>query len=101
MGKLSAIWALFRQGEAVGNPAAWKAGQITGTVLGALILALVNVAAAFGHPFPVDTDTANSIGGGIIAAINVLLTITTSKHAGLPAVGTVQGVDCATESGVQ
>ena len=84
MGKITSMWGLLRSGEAVADPAKWKNRQITGTVLGALILALVNVAAAFGHPLPVDTNTANSIGGGILAFVNVLLTVTTSDKVGLP-----------------
>lgn len=81
--KLNAGLNVFRKGSEVANVEAWKAGQITGTVVGAFIIALVNLAAAFGHPLPVDVDTANAIGGGIVALANVLLTAATSKRAGL------------------
>ena len=87
--KLKAGLSVFRYGQEVANPAAWKAGQITGTVVGALLLAIVNLAQAFGHPFPIDADTANTIGAGIVAVANVLLTAATSKRAGiLPAADT-------------
>lgn len=85
MNKLSALFNLFRKGSSVSDPTAWKNKQITATVLGAFILALINVLAAFGHALPVDTETANAIAGGIIAFINVLLTVTTTDKVGLPA----------------
>lgn len=85
MNKLSALFNLFRKGSSVSDPAAWKNKQITATVLGAFILALINVLAAFGYALPIDTETANAIAGGIIAFINVLLTVTTTDKVGLPA----------------
>ncbi|MDY7537691.1 hypothetical protein QN372_00880 [Undibacterium sp. RTI2.1] len=81
--KLGAFINLFRKGSEVANVEAWKTGQITGTVVGALIIAIVNVAASLGHSLPIDVDTANLIGGGIVAAANVVLTATTSTRAGL------------------
>lgn len=101
MEKLTAIWGLFRQGESVADPAKWKAGQITATVLGGVLMALVNLAAAFGHPLPVDTSTANSIGAGILACVNVVLTVTTCPHMGLPAIAPVPSNDAPAETGVQ
>ena len=85
MNKLSALWGVFRKGDAVSNPAAWKAGQITATMLGALVLALVNLGKAFGYELPIDADGANAIGGGVLVIVNCVLTITTSKTVGLPA----------------
>lgn len=85
MNKLSALFNLFRKGSSVSDPTAWKNKQITATVLGAFILALINVLAAFGYALPIDTETANAIAGGIIAFINVLLTVTTTDKVGLPA----------------
>ncbi len=81
--KLKAFYALFEQGKAVANPAAWKAHQITATMLGGLFIAIVQMLKAFGHDLPIDSDTATSIAGGIIAAVNVVLTVTTSKSVGI------------------
>ncbi len=81
--KLKAFYALFEQGKAVANPAAWKAHQITATMLGGLFIAIVQMLKVFGHEPPIDSDTATSIAGGIIAAVNVVLTVTTSKSVGL------------------
>lgn len=83
MNKLSALLLLFRKGAVVSDPTAWKKRQITATVLGAFILAIINVLAAFGYALPIDTETANAIAGGIIAVVNVLLTVTTTDKVGL------------------
>lgn len=89
MNKLAAIWGLFRQGQAVADPQLWKKRQITATVLAGLILAIVNVAAAFGYPLPIDMETANAIAGGIIGIVNVILTITTTNKIGIPSANPV------------
>ena len=81
--KLKAGLDVFRKGSEVANAEAWKSGQITGTALGALFIALANLAQAFGYPFPIDADSANAIGAGVVALANLLLTAATSKRAGL------------------
>lgn len=97
MDKISAIWQLFKVGSSVSNPELWKKRQIKATVLGAVILAIVNLLAAFGHSIPIDTTTANSIAGGILAVINVVLTITTTDKIGMTDTITVEGNDEPTE----
>lgn len=84
MEKITSLFALFRQGQAVADPKAWKERQITATILGGVILALVNVAAAFGYALPIDPATANAIGGGVLAVVNLVLTLATSDKVGLP-----------------
>lgn len=92
MNKIAAVWALFRQGEAVADPAKWKMRQVTGTMLAGVILAMVNLAKAFGYDIPIDTDMANLLGAGLLAGVNVVLTVTTTDKIGLPAaVGNRQG----------
>ena len=81
--KLKAGLNVFRKGSEVANPEAWKTGQITGTVIGGLLLAIVNLAQVFGHPLPIDADSANAIGSGIVAVANIMLTAATSKRAGI------------------
>lgn len=83
MGKITALWALFRQGQSVADPALWKTRQITATVLAGVLVALVNVAHAFGLEIPLDMDTANAIAAGAIGVVNLVLTITTSEKVGL------------------
>lgn len=90
MSKVSALWSLFRQGQVISDPKKWKERQISATVLGAVLIALVNVLQAFGYEVPIDVETANAIAGGIIGAVNVVLTIVTTDKVGLPDASGVQ-----------
>lgn len=85
MEKLLSLWSLFRKGDAVSNPTAWKTGQVTATMLGALVLAVINLAKNFGYDLPIDSEGANAIGAAVLIVVNSVLTITTSKSVGLPA----------------
>ena len=85
LASIGAIWDLFRKGQAVDNPEAWKKGQITVSTLVPVILAVAHVTDTFGLNIKVDADTAAYIAGTIIWAANFLLTVTTSKTIGLPA----------------
>lgn len=85
MSKIAALFSLFRKGSEVSNVEAWKTGQITANTVVALLAAVVAVARAFGVDFHLaDADLA-AIAGGVFAAGNVIVTIVTSKRAGLPA----------------
>lgn len=83
MKKLLAIWSLFKKGKEVANVEAWKNKQITATMLGVFLLACVQMASMFGFVIPMDEATATAIGAGIIGVGNVILTIITSKRAGM------------------
>ena len=85
MKKLFALLALFRQGAAVTDPALWKSRQITATVLLPFFAALVATARAFGHEIPVSDEEVLQMVTGLVVVINLVLTVTTSKHVGLPA----------------
>lgn len=84
MNKMIALLSLFRKGAVVAEPSVWKNRQVTATVLGGIIIAFVNVLAAFGYAIPIGVDAANAIAAGIIAIVNVVLTITTTDKIGLP-----------------
>ena len=86
MTKILALLALFRKGEALDNSDAWIKGQVAATAVGGFLLAANSVVSAFGYQVPVDVDTANSIGVGVIAVVNVVLGIVTHKSVGLPPV---------------
>lgn len=88
MDKIAALWGLFRQGSAVANPAAWKAGQISATVIGGLVLVIVNLAKAFGYDIPISTEGANAIGVAVLVIVNSVLTVTTTTSIGMPPVST-------------
>ena len=87
MKKLFALLALFRQGAAVADPALWKKRQITATVLLPFFAALVATARAFGHELPVTDEEILQVVTGLVVVINLVLTVTTSRHVGLPPVG--------------
>lgn len=84
MDKLRAILDLFRKGNEVANPGAWK----NPTILANLFLAIVSVVAVFGFKVELTADNATNIAAGVIAAaglLNGVLATITSKRAGLPA----------------
>ena len=83
MRKILSLWNLLKQGRVIANAAAWKNRQITVTVLAGVILAVVNTLAVFGYSFPVDTETANAVAAGIIAVVNVVLTVVTTDKIGI------------------
>ena len=82
MNKLSAFWQLFKAGQCITDAAKWKNRQITATALAAVLLAVINLLAAFGYAMPVDPETANAIAAGIIAVVNTVLTIITTDKVG-------------------
>lgn len=101
MNKISALWDLFRKGECVADPAKWKARQITATVLGAAIMAAIQALKAFGIDIAIDENSALAIAGGVIAVVNVVLTITTTDKIGLPAKQAMPSSSIATSVKVQ
>ena len=90
MGKLLAALNVFRKGQVVANPTAWKTGQITGSILAGLLAAIVAGAKAFGYELPVSDDQLLAIGSGIVAVVGLFLnpaaTVVSSDKVGLPAV---------------
>lgn len=78
---MKAAFDVFRAGQAVSNPAFWKNAQLVGT----LLAALVALAAAFGFDLGLSDD---EIAGGaifIVAVVNGIIVVVTSKKVGLPA----------------
>lgn len=80
--QLGAFWRLFQKGQAVANPEAWKKGQIGVTVLAPFLLAITESARALGYDIPLTTEQAVAIAGGVIAVVNVVLTVTTTEKVG-------------------
>jgi hypothetical protein len=82
--KVKAIWELFKVGSAIASPGKGKAYQLSATLVAGLLLALSHVYKAFtGHDLPIDQSTADAIGTGVIAVVNVVGTLVTSKHIGV------------------
>lgn len=84
VGKLSALWALFRKGEAVSDPAAWKNGTIAANALAAFVLAVGALASSFGYDLGLNHENALQLAGGVLAGVNIVMHVITSKTVGLP-----------------
>ncbi len=82
MNKLGAFLNLFRKGAVISEAALWKQRQVTATVLGSLIMAVVGVLNAYGYNLPIDNETALAIAGGVLGVVNTILTLTTSDKIG-------------------
>lgn len=88
MNKLFAFISVLRKGKAVANPAAWKAGQVTGSVVAGLLGSIVVLAKAFGYELPLTDDQILAIGSSIVAIVGLFispaLTVATTEKIGLP-----------------
>jgi len=76
--KISAFWKVFRAGESVVDPVAWKRGQITVAMLttfGGATLALLQT---FSIGVQISTDQLAAIAGGLLAAVGVFNHLTTA-----------------------
>ena len=85
MEKLLALLALFRQGNAVSDPALWKNGGVTAALLIPVIMALARVAEAFGGPLPISESDAATLAAAVLCVLHIVLTVITSPTVGLPA----------------
>lgn len=92
MNKLLALLTLFRKGNAVADPSLWKKRQVEATMLGGVIVALIQVLQAFGVHFPISPDDATAIAAGIIVLVNGVLTFTTTDKIGIGSVQTQAGI---------
>lgn len=81
MSKIKAILMLFQKGSVVVDPAKWKARQITVTLLASVVWAGLRIG---GIDDQVGSETVDAIAGGVIAGVNLVLTLTTSDKVGLP-----------------
>lgn len=88
MVKLLAFFSVLRKGKCVANPAAWKAGQITGSVVAGLLGALVALAKVYGYELPLNDDQLLAIGSAIVAIVGLFITpavtVASTEKVGLP-----------------
>lgn len=85
--EFKAFFTLFQKGKEVTNPLFWKNLQTAGNSLAGLISALVVIAGGFGYDLHLSPETISTAGAGIAALYgigNAILTVITSKKAGLP-----------------
>jgi hypothetical protein len=89
MNKLFAFISVLRKGKAVANPSAWKAGQVTGSVVAGLLASIVVLAKAFGYELPLTDEEILAIGSSIVAIVGLFispaLTVATTEKICLPA----------------
>ena len=81
--KAKAALTLLQKGKAVSDPAKWKSRQITATALTGVFWAAIQAAEAFGYAIPVDEATVDAVAVGVLAIVNWVLTLSTSKKVGL------------------
>ena len=84
MRKVRALWALMQVGKVVADPAWWKARQIESSMVIAALWGLIHAAEAFGWEFPAGGETVDAIAVGLLATVNLVLTLTSSDKVGLP-----------------
>jgi hypothetical protein len=89
MNKILAALQVYRKGQCVTNPEAWKNGQITASAIAGVLGALVALAKAYGYTLPLSDDQLLTIGGSIIAIVGLFLnptaTVVSSDKVGLSA----------------
>lgn len=87
MEKIKAIFRVFQIGQSVNNPALWKNGYITGSMVGSLLAAIVALLRAFGVDIHISDADLAQLGISIVivwGAISAGITTATSTKVGLP-----------------
>jgi hypothetical protein len=84
MGKLWAIFELFRKGNAVADPVLWKTGGITVALLLPCLLAINHVASSFGIDTHLSEIDAGTIATGLVSIASVVSHLISSDKLGLP-----------------
>lgn len=88
MNRLLAIFQVLKKGYSVANPAAWKKGQITGSVLAGLIGSVIGLAKVYGYELPLTDDQIIAIGSAIVAIVGLfvtpVVTVASTDKIGLP-----------------
>lgn len=82
--KMKALYSVFQAGKSVADPAKWKLHQLSANAIAAFLFALVQLAKAFGYDLGIDMQTCADIAIGVLALVNVCLTVASTKHIGLP-----------------
>lgn len=81
--KLKAFWDVLQVGRVVADPAKWKNRQITVTLLTGVLWAVANLLATYGITLPIDRQAMDTMAAGVLAFVNVVLTVATSDKVGL------------------
>jgi hypothetical protein len=84
---LSDFFSAFRKGQELVNTETWKNRTILLNALVAFIAALASIAKGFGYDVPVDSQALGSGVVAVVALVNGVMQIVTSKRVGLPVKG--------------
>jgi hypothetical protein len=99
--KATSLWDLFKAGQMVANPVAWKTGQITAAYIVAFLSAGVATARAFGYDLPVTDEQLGVIASIILGAFglfnHIATTVSTTKMGFLPGSKAVEPISVATQ----
>jgi hypothetical protein len=71
-------WQVLHKGYELSNAAAWKNVQNAINVIAGILFVVVQ-----SYQLPIDKDTINLLAGGIVAVVNIVLTVATSEKVGL------------------
>jgi hypothetical protein len=71
-------WQVLHKGYELSNAAAWKNVQNAINVIAGILFIIVQ-----SYNLPIDKDTVNLLAGGIVAVVNIVLTVATSEKVGL------------------
>lgn len=84
--RLKLFWSLFQKGKALTNVETWKAHQVTANMIAAVLIIGLQVLKTFDLNIALSDEVINEISAAILAVVNVVLTIITSKNAGFGSV---------------
>jgi hypothetical protein len=71
-------WQVLHKGYELSNAAAWKNVQNAINVIAGILFIIVQ-----SYNLPIDKDKVNLLAGGIVAVVNIVLTVATSEKVGL------------------
>jgi hypothetical protein len=71
-------WQVLYKGYELSNAAAWKNVQNAINIIAGILFIVVQ-----SYQLPIDKDTVTLLAGGIVALVNIVLTVVTSKKVGL------------------
>jgi hypothetical protein len=71
-------WQVLYKGYELSNAAAWKNVQNAINIIAGILFVVVQ-----SYQLPIDKDTVTLLAGGIVALVNIVLTVVTSKKVGL------------------
>lgn len=84
MNKLAAFLLVLRRGSVVADPARLKNQGALTAAIAAFIMALVQLAKAYGYELPIDDGKASALAGGIAVLVLMYVNYASSDKVGLP-----------------